>query len=35
MRRFGTEAPLVLANAVAVTGLPEAELLAPGRRMGP
>ncbi|WP_027861074.1 glycerol-3-phosphate dehydrogenase/oxidase [Marmoricola sp. URHB0036] len=29
VRRFGTEAPAVLANAVEVTGLPEAELLAP------
>ncbi|RYF14523.1 MAG: hypothetical protein EOO77_14190 [Oxalobacteraceae bacterium] len=30
VRRFGTEAALVLANAVAVTGLSEAELTAPG-----
>ncbi len=29
MRRFGTEAPAVLADAVAVTGLPEDALLAP------
>ena len=29
VRRFGTDAELVLANAVAVTGLPEVELLAP------
>jgi glycerol-3-phosphate dehydrogenase len=29
VRRFGTEAPAVLADAVAVTGLPEDELLAP------
>ena len=29
VRRFGTEAPAVLAEAVAVTGLPEDELLAP------
>ena len=29
VRRFGIEAPAVLANAVAVTGLPRAELLAP------
>jgi glycerol-3-phosphate dehydrogenase len=28
VRRFGTEAPAVLADAVAVTGLPEDELLA-------
>jgi glycerol-3-phosphate dehydrogenase len=30
VRRFGTEAPLVLANAVEVSGLTEVELLAPG-----
>ncbi|GAB3992434.1 glycerol-3-phosphate dehydrogenase/oxidase [Nocardioides marmoraquaticus] len=30
VRRFGTEAALVLATAVEVTGLPETELLAPG-----
>jgi len=30
VRRFGTEAPLVLANARAVTGLSDEELLAPG-----
>jgi glycerol-3-phosphate dehydrogenase len=30
VRRFGTEAPLVLGNAVEVTGLAEAELVAPG-----
>jgi glycerol-3-phosphate dehydrogenase len=29
VRRFGMEAPAVLADAVAVTGLPEDELLAP------
>ena len=29
VRRFGTEAPAVLANAVEVTGLPEDELVAP------
>ncbi len=29
VRRFGTEAALVLANAVALTGLSESELLAP------
>jgi len=29
VRRFGTEAPLVLANARTVTGLTDAELLAP------
>jgi glycerol-3-phosphate dehydrogenase len=29
VRRFGTEAPDVLADAVAVTGLSEEELLAP------
>jgi len=29
VRRFGTEAPAVLADAVSVTGLDEAELLAP------
>jgi glycerol-3-phosphate dehydrogenase len=29
VRRFGTEAPLVLADAAATTGLPRAELLAP------
>jgi glycerol-3-phosphate dehydrogenase len=29
VRRFGTEAAAVLAEAVAVTGLPEAELVAP------
>ncbi|MBV9831089.1 MAG: glycerol-3-phosphate dehydrogenase, partial [Marmoricola sp.] len=29
VRRFGTEAPTVLADAVATTGLPEEELLAP------
>jgi glycerol-3-phosphate dehydrogenase len=29
VRRFGMEAPVVLADAVAVTGLPENELLAP------
>ncbi len=30
VRRYGTEAVLVLSNAVAVSGLSEAELLAPG-----
>jgi len=30
VRRFGTEAPLVLADARAVTGLSDEELLAPG-----
>ncbi len=30
VRRFGTEAALVLTNAVEVSGLSEAELLAPG-----
>lgn len=30
VRRFGTEAPTVLAEAVRVTGLAEAELVAPG-----
>jgi glycerol-3-phosphate dehydrogenase len=30
VRRYGTEAVLVLSNAVAVSGLREAELLAPG-----
>ena len=30
VRRFGTEAPLVLASATRATGLAEAELLAPG-----
>jgi glycerol-3-phosphate dehydrogenase len=30
VRRFGTEAALVLSNAIEVTGLDEAELLAPG-----
>lgn len=30
VRRFGTEAALVLATAVEVTGLPESELLDPG-----
>lgn len=30
VRRFGTEAALVLSNAVEVSGLDEAELLAPG-----
>ena len=29
VRRFGMEAPAVLANAIDATGLPEAELLAP------
>lgn len=29
VRRFGTDAPLVLANARELTGLPDAELLAP------
>ena len=32
VRRFGTEADLVVADAVEVTGLAEAELLAPGPR---
>ena len=32
VRRFGTEAPSVLANARAVSGLPDQELLSPGPR---
>jgi len=32
VRRFGTEAPLVLATARAVSGLPDQELLSPGPR---
>ena len=32
VRRFGTEAPFVLATARAVSGLPDQELLSPGPR---
>ncbi|HJR89316.1 MAG TPA: glycerol-3-phosphate dehydrogenase C-terminal domain-containing protein, partial [Aeromicrobium sp.] len=32
VRRFGTEAPAVLASAVATSGLTEDELVAPGPR---
>jgi glycerol-3-phosphate dehydrogenase len=32
VRRFGTEAPFVLANARAASGLPDQELLSPGPR---
>ncbi len=35
VRRFGTEAPSVLADARAVTGLPDGELLAPASASAP